>query len=148
METELTIQQVAQQTGLSIDTLRYYERIGLLEPVGRTQSGHRRYTQQALDWINLLIRLRDTGMPRAQMVRFAQLRRLGNATLTERRLMLEQHQHALEQHMQELEQYMAALQQKIARLKEREAQQETASHPTSAFGQSEVSVSASNPETT
>lgn len=147
METELTIQQVAQQTGLSIDTLRYYERIGLLEPVGRTQSGHRRYTQQDLAWINLLIRLRDTGMPRAQMVHFAQLRRQGNATLTERRLMLEQHQHALEQHMQELEQHMAALQQKIARLKEREAQQEAASHPASAFGQSEASVSASNPET-
>ncbi len=63
-------------------------------------------------------------MPRAQMVRFAQLRRQGSATLTERRLMLEQHQHSLEQHMQELEQHMAALQQKIARLKEREAERD------------------------
>src|SRR5947209_3526573 len=120
METGLTIQQVAQQTGLSIDTLRYYERIGLLETVGRAQNGHRRYTQHDLAWIDLLIRLRNTGMPRAEMVRFAQLRRQGSATLTERRLMLEQHQHSLERHM-------AELQQKIARIKEREEQRDAAS---------------------
>ncbi len=121
METGLTIQQVAQQTGLSIDTLRYYERIGLLEPVGRAKNGHRRYTQHDIAWIDLLIRLRDTDMPRAQMVRFVQLRRQGPATATERRIMLEQHQLSLEHHMQELEQHMAALQQKIARIKEIEA---------------------------
>jgi len=138
METELTIKQAAQQTGLSIDTLRYYERIGLLEPVERMQNGHRRYTQHDISWIDLLIRLRDTGMPRAQMVRFAQLRRQGPATLTERRLMLEQHQHSLELHMQELERHMATLQQKIARLKEREAQRDVASHPAHAFGESET----------
>jgi DNA-binding transcriptional MerR regulator len=134
MESGLTIQQVAQQTGLRIDTLRYYERIGLLEPVGRAQNGHRRYTQHDLAWIDLLLRLRDTGMPRAQMVRFAELRRQGSATLTERRLMLEQHQHSLQQRMQELEQHMATLQHKIARLKELEARQDVASHHT--FGQS------------
>src|SRR5436309_8563046 len=147
METGLTIQQVAQQMGLSIDTLRYYERIGLLEPVGRAQNGHRRYTQHDLAWIDLLIRLRNTGMPRAQMVRFAQLRRQGSATATERRLMLEQHQHSLEQHMQELEQHMAELQQKIARIKEIEAQRDAVSHSAHAFGQSEIEVFASDPET-
>ena len=147
METRITIQQVAQQTGLSIDTLRYYERIGLLEPVGRAQNGHRRYTQHDLAWIDLLMRLRDTGMPRVQMVRFAELRRQGSATLTERRLMLEQHQRSLQQHMQELEQHMATLQQKIARIKELEAQQDGASHPAHASGQSEVALSASNPDT-
>ncbi len=147
MEPGLTIQQVAQQTGLSIDILRYYERIGLLEPVGRAQNGHRRYTQHDLAWIDLLMRLRDTGMPRAQMARFAELRRQGSATLTERRLMLEQHQHSLQQHMQELEQHMATLQHKIARLKELETQQDVASHPAHAFGQSEAAISASNPDT-
>ena len=146
METGLTIKQVSQQTGLSIDTLRYYERIGLLEPVGRAQNGHRRYTQHDIAWIDLLIRLRNTGMPRAQMVRFAQLRRQGSATATERRIMLEQHQYSLEQHMQELEQHMAALQQKIARMKELEALRDAASHPTHAFRQSETAVSVSNPE--
>jgi DNA-binding transcriptional MerR regulator len=122
METTFSIQQVAELTGLSIDTLRYYERIGLLEPIGRAHNGHRRYTQHDLAWIDLLIRLRNTGMPRAQMVRFAHLRRQGDVTLAERRHLLEEHQRSLEQHMRELEQHRAALQQKIARLQEREKQ--------------------------
>src|SRR6202023_3540169 len=100
----LSIQQVAQQTGLSIDTLRYYERIGLLEPVSRASSGHRRYSQKDLDWIRLLIDLKETGMPLAQMIHFAQLRCQGDATASERLLILERHQRALEQQMQKLEQ--------------------------------------------
>jgi DNA-binding transcriptional MerR regulator len=147
METGLTIQQVAKLSGFSIDTLRYYERIGLLEPVGRTESGHRRYTQRDLDWIDLLIRLRNTGMPRAQMVRFAQLRRQGSATLTERRILLEQHQQTLEEHMQELEQHMAELQQKIARLKEREAQRDAASPSAQVSEATEANAGASELET-
>ena len=146
METELTIQQVAQRTGLSIDTLRYYERIGLIEPIGRAESGHRRYTQKDLNWIDLLLHLRKTGMPRAQMVRFAQLGRQGSATLTERRLMLEQHQQALQQRMQELEQHMTVLQFKIAHLKESEAQQVATPSPAHVSVQSDVSVSAGDPE--
>jgi DNA-binding transcriptional MerR regulator len=144
METGLTIQQVSQKTGLSIDTLRYYERIGLLEPIERANNGHRRYTQHDLNWIDLLIRLRNTGMPRAQMVRFAQLRRQGATTATERRLILEEHQRFLEQRMQEMEQHMAALQKKIARIKEVEAQHNAASHPAHTIEQNEASVSISD----
>jgi DNA-binding transcriptional MerR regulator len=124
METSFTIQQVAQQTGLSIDTLRYYERIGLLEPVARTPSGHRRYTVGDIGWIELLLRMRDTGMPRAQMVRFAELRRQGDATATERRLLLEEHQRTLEHRMRQLEQHMSVLQQKIAHIREIEARRD------------------------
>src|SRR5437660_2828748 len=147
METGLTIQQVAQQTGLSIDTLRYYERIELLEPIGRAHNGHRRYTQHDLAWIDLLIRLRNTGMPRAQMVRFAQLGRQGSATLTERRLMLEQHQQTLQQRMQELEQHLTVLQYKIAHLKAREAQQNAAPPPAHMSVQSDAPISVGDPET-
>jgi len=83
MEKEYTIHQVAARgisrgtaTGLSMDTLRYYERIGLLEPVGRAPSGHRRYRQRDIDWVGLLINLKETGMPLSQMLHFAELRRL------------------------------------------------------------------------
>ncbi len=131
METEFSIQQVAQQTGLSIDTLRYYERIGLLEPVRRASSGHRRYRQKDLDWLRLLIDLKETGMPLAEMIHFAQLRRQGDATATERLLILEQHQRTLEQQMQKLEQHRSALRQKIAHKKEFLAQRDaSASVPT------------------
>jgi DNA-binding transcriptional MerR regulator len=114
METEYSIQQVAQQTGLSIDTLRYYERIGLLEPVSRASSGHRRYRQKDIAWIGLLINLRETGMPLAQMIHFAELRRQGDATAAERLHLLEEHQRALDEQMKKLELHMSALQQKIA----------------------------------
>lgn len=138
METELSIQQVAQQTGLSIDTLRYYERIGLIEPVERASSGHRRYKQRDLDWIHLLIDLRETGMPIAQMVHFSQLRRQGASTATERLLILEQHQRALEQQMQKLEHHKLALQRKIEHKKAFMAQQDAASHPASTADRSEA----------
>ncbi len=117
METTFSIQQVAELTGLSIDTLRYYERIGLLEPVSRTSGGHRQYRQKDLDWIGLLIDLRETGMPLAEMFHFAELRRQGDATAAERLQLLEQHQLALEQRMRKLQQHMTALQQKIAHKK-------------------------------
>jgi DNA-binding transcriptional MerR regulator len=146
METEFSIQQVAQQTGLSIDTLRYYERIGLIESVRRASNGHRRYGQRDIEWIQLLIRLRETGMSIAQMIDFARLRRQGDATLTERRLILEQHQHALEQHMQKLEQHMAALQRKIASIREREDRRDQAYGSAYASDQSVVEVAASDSE--
>jgi NAD(P)-dependent dehydrogenase (short-subunit alcohol dehydrogenase family)/DNA-binding transcriptional MerR regulator len=120
MKTEFSIQQVAQQTGLSIDTLRYYERVGLIASVSRASNGYRRYTQDDLNWIFLLIRLRETDMPLSQIIQFVQMRRQGPQTLTERRMMLEHHQHNLEQRMQRLEQNMNALQYKIERYKERE----------------------------
>lgn len=117
METEFSIQQVAELTGLSIDTLRYYERIGLLEPINRASSGHRRYKQKDIEWIRLLIDLRETGMPLAEMLHFAELRRQGDATAPERLLLLEQHQRSLELQMQKLQQHMIALQKKIAHKK-------------------------------
>ena len=137
METEFSIQQVAEKTGLSIDTLRYYERIGLLESVSRASSGHRRYRQKDIDWIGLVINLRETGMPLAQIHRFAELRRLGEATATERLLILEEHQYALKQQMQRLEQHMTALQHKIAHKKAFLAQRDAPPHPASASEQSE-----------
>lgn len=120
MEAELSIQQVAQQTGLSIDTLRYYERIGLIEPIRRAPSGHRRYRQTDLDWIGLIIRLRETGMSLAQIRHFAHLRRQGSQTIGERRLILERHQHSLEQQVQHLVQHLESLSDEIECYKERE----------------------------
>ncbi len=120
MQTELSIQQVAQQTGLSIDTLRYYERIGLIDPVSRATNGHRRYTEDDLEWIFLLIWLRKTDMPLTQIIHYLQLRRQGPQTLTARRAILEEHQWNLEQRVQQIEQYMIVLQEKIEHLKEKE----------------------------
>ncbi|GHO63973.1 hypothetical protein KSC_028650 [Ktedonobacter sp. SOSP1-52] len=120
MEALCTIRQVAQRTGLSIDTLRYYERIRLIGPVRRAANGHRQYRQADLDWINLIIRLRETGMPLTQISYFAQLRRQGPQTTTERHLILEDHQRLLAQQIQQLMQHMEALTEEIVCYKERE----------------------------
>ncbi|HEV8193584.1 MAG TPA: MerR family transcriptional regulator, partial [Ktedonobacterales bacterium] len=63
----LTIQQASKLTGLTTHTLRYYERIALLTPVGRATNGHRRYDQQDVERITFLNYLRLTGMPLDQM---------------------------------------------------------------------------------
>lgn len=65
----LTIQQAAVRTGLSVHTLRYYEKMGLMEPIPRGENGHRSYHEQDLEWIELIARLRTTGMPIADMQR-------------------------------------------------------------------------------
>ncbi|WP_220204638.1 MerR family transcriptional regulator [Reticulibacter mediterranei] len=113
MNTELTIQQVAERTGLSAHTLRYYERVGLLDMVGRASSGHRRYTEDDLSWLAFLMRLRATGMPIRQMLEYTRLRRQGSTTSTQRLALLEEHQRAVLTHMQELEQHLTVIEAKI-----------------------------------
>ena len=99
--------------GLSAHTLRYYERIGLLDLVERAANGHRRYSAEDAAWVEFLRRLRATGMPIRQMQQFAALRRLGDATLQERRELLEAHQRTVLQRKAELEADLAAIAEKI-----------------------------------
>ena len=83
--------EAAEQSGFSLDTLRYYERIGLLDDIERAPSGHRRFRDDDLEWLGILRCLRDTGMPIAQMRRYADLTRCGEATLAERLSLLVEH---------------------------------------------------------
>jgi DNA-binding transcriptional MerR regulator len=89
--TTYTISEVSRQTGLSIDTLRYYERIELLVDIERNASGHRRYSADDIGWLNLLVCLRETGMSIADMLRFAVLIRSGKHTVPERITLLREH---------------------------------------------------------
>ncbi|PLK50291.1 MerR family transcriptional regulator [Uliginosibacterium sp. TH139] len=89
MDTQLSIQQLAASTGLSPHTLRYYERIGLIQNVARDAGGRRRYTAADLDWLRFLMRLRQTGMSITEMLRYAGLRREGSSTQAERCAMME-----------------------------------------------------------
>jgi DNA-binding transcriptional MerR regulator len=109
----LTIEQVAERTGLSAHTLRYYERVRLLDPIGRATSGHRRYAAQDLAWLEFLTRLRTTGMPIRYMQRFADLRRRGNTTIAERRALLEEHKRAVQAHINDLQQNLEMITTKI-----------------------------------
>ena len=90
-ERTLSIAEVAHSSGLSAHTLRYYERTGLLEPVIRDGSGHRRYREVDLERISFLTRLRATGMPIREVRRYAELMKAGEATNDERLALLEAH---------------------------------------------------------
>ncbi|MBD9701565.1 MerR family transcriptional regulator [Streptomyces caniscabiei] len=79
-----TISEVADLTGLTAHTLRWYERIGLMPHIDRSHTGQRRYRNRDLDWLDLVGKLRLTGMPVADMVRYAELVRAGDHTYTER----------------------------------------------------------------
>jgi DNA-binding transcriptional MerR regulator len=110
----LTIGQVAETIGVSTHTLRYYEQTGLIRPVGRTQSGHRLYSPADLDWLQVLMRLKATGMPIAGMQAFATLRAQGRPTLAERRDLLVAHRDAVLARIAELQLNLGAIVDKIA----------------------------------
>ncbi|MBS1209737.1 MAG: transcriptional regulator, MerR family [Proteobacteria bacterium] len=110
MDTHFTIQQLADSTGLTAHTLRYYERIGLIRDVARDAGGRRRYSQADREWLRFLMRLRETGMPIAAMLRYAQLRREGEATHAERGAMMTAHLARVQAeiaHLTELAQFVA-----------------------------------------
>ena len=110
---ELTIAEAAQRTGLTAHTLRYYERIGLLDPVDRVAGGQRRSTEADLEWLRFLQRLRATGMSIRDMQAFADLRRRGESTVARRRELLERHRDEVLHRIEELQDDLRALTDKI-----------------------------------
>jgi DNA-binding transcriptional MerR regulator len=113
MEDTFTIQQVAEATNLSVHTLRYYERVGLIHPIDRAENSHRRYTQDDIGWIDFLMKLRATGMTIQQMQRYSELQRLGDLSLPQRVEMLKSLRCQVEAHMAELNEHMNLLNFKI-----------------------------------
>ena len=118
MEKIYTISDVAKHTGVSIDTLRYYERIGLIHSVNRLSNTHRRYSEADIGWIYFLLRLRATGMSIQQMLAYAQLQRQGESTLRERVAMLKEHRQQLEAHLQQMQEYLMLIDSKITSYEE------------------------------
>ncbi|GGO16643.1 MerR family transcriptional regulator [Micromonospora parathelypteridis] len=105
--------EAARRSGFSLDTLRYYEKIGLLADVERTAGGQRVFTDDDLGWLVLFRCLRDTGMPIAQMCRYAQLAREGDHTADERRELLQRHATQVEEQMRLLQRQYDHLREKI-----------------------------------
>jgi DNA-binding transcriptional MerR regulator len=88
--TTWSISEAAGKCGLSQYTLRWYERIGLIGPVARGTDGRRRFSDGDLDWLTLITRLRETGMPVSDMQRYAELVRAGTGE-AERLELLKRH---------------------------------------------------------
>lgn len=110
----MKIGELAKRSGLSAHTIRYYERIGLLPYADRDQSSQRDYDASILIWIEFLGRLKTTGMPIRDMLRYAKLRELGATTETERRALLKEHREHIRAHVTELQTCLLVLDTKIA----------------------------------
>lgn len=112
--TAMSISDVAERTGLSAHTLRYYEREGLmLTPVERASSRHRRYTEADVTWVTFLTRLRSTAMPIARMREYVELARRGDATTHERLELLLIHRMTVVRQLEEMTASLAAIDVKI-----------------------------------
>lgn len=121
----LAISDVAARCGLTAHTLRYYEGLGLIDSIARADSGHRRYHESDLGWIEFLKRLRATGMPVEEMRRFAELRRAGPDTVTQRQRLLEEHRDRIRAEIASLDDNLAAISKKINHYAELTTSQET-----------------------
>jgi DNA-binding transcriptional MerR regulator len=109
-----SIAQAAARSGLSIDTLRYYERIGLVQPPARDSAGRRSYTDEDMTWLEFLTRLRTTGMPIRMMREYAQLRHRGVSTSARRRQILVEHRAGVRGRITALQSCLDTLDYKIA----------------------------------
>ena len=109
-----TIAEASQLTGVSTETLRYYERAGLMPDVARTEQGHRAYSADDLGWIAFVRRLRSTGMPMRRVAEYTGMVRRGDGTVTERRRLLEEHRATVASALDELAEALHVLDNKIA----------------------------------
>lgn len=110
----LTIAEAAERLGLTSDTLRYYEKDGLLlRPVPRASSGHRRYDEVDVRWIVLVTRLRATGMPIRDVRRYADLVRAGDGNELQRLELLQAHREQVLQQLAEVTSHLGAIDHKI-----------------------------------
>lgn len=118
----MQIGEVAKKSGLSIDTLRFYEKIGLIAPPLRDGAGRRVYGADTLDWIGFLEQLNATGMKQADRIRYARLRQQGSSTFTERRQMLEAHREVIRESLRQMKKTMDLMDRKVALYRALEAE--------------------------
>jgi DNA-binding transcriptional MerR regulator len=112
MDEGLTIQETAERTGLSVDTLRYYERAGLLPNVLRTTGGQRRFDEANLGAIHFVTRMRCTGMPIRRIREYVEIGPDSGGG-TRRRQLLVEHREVILRQMAELGEALALLDRKI-----------------------------------
>lgn len=110
----MKIGELAERSGMSAHTIRYYERIGLLPYAPRDSARQRDYDASILVWLAFLGRLKTTGMPIRQMLRYAALRARGAGTEAERRRLLVAHRDRVRAHVAELQDCLRVLDTKIA----------------------------------
>ena len=114
-----TIADAARESGVTAHTLRYYERAGLLPSVERNGSGHRRFTDEDIEWVVMVTRLRATGMPIRTIRRYAELVRAGEGNEAERLALLEEHRERVLEQLASIQRNLELVDYKIGLYRER-----------------------------
>ncbi len=110
----MTIAQVSQKYGLTADTLRYYERIGLIPPVPRNKSGIRDYDEESCAWIELMKCMRAAGVQIEALIEYVALFRQGDGTQEARKALLVEQREQLQTRMADMQRSLDRLNEKIA----------------------------------
>ncbi|WP_099467715.1 MerR family transcriptional regulator [Konateibacter massiliensis] len=115
---EYTIKQVSEKTSLSIYTIRYYDKEGLLPLIKRTESGNRKFTDNDMEWIGLICCLKNSGMSIERIKEFMHCCLKGEEGVEERRVILEQHKKNIEKQIEQLNKSMEIVDFKLEHYKE------------------------------
>lgn len=115
----MTISQVGDLFGLTADTLRYYERIGLIPPVHRNASGIRDYTERDINWVKFIKCMRSAGLSVEALIEYVSLFQRGDNTIGARKELLLSQRRQLNQKISEMQAVLAQLDKKIAGYEDR-----------------------------
>lgn len=111
----MTIKEVSEKYGLSQDTLRYYEKIGVIPPVTRTSGGIRNYTEQDIGWVENAVCMRSAGLPVEVIAEYCRLYSMGDSTIGARLELLTEQRKKLIEQKEQLETEISRLDYKIGR---------------------------------
>mgnify|MGYP004640114235 FL=1 len=111
----MTIKEVSEKYNISQDTLRYYERIGMIPAINRTPGGIRNYEESDLGWVELAICMRSAGVPIEALIEYVKLYQQGDATFAARLQLLQEQRENLEEQKTQLEKAINKLKYKISR---------------------------------
>lgn len=109
----MTIREISEKYGISQDTLRYYERVGMIPTVTRTAGGRRDYTKEDEQWVELALCMRSAGLPVEVMIEYVRLFQEGDATIPDRLALLRRQKTVLEEQKRQTEATLKRLEQKI-----------------------------------
>jgi DNA-binding transcriptional MerR regulator len=109
----MTIAEVSKKYDLTADTLRYYERIGLLPPVNRKSSGNRDYTEEDCRWVQFIKCMRSAGLSIEILIEYVDLFQQGNETIGVRKELLIEQRRQIVEKMEELQSTLTYLDKKI-----------------------------------
>ena len=110
----MTISEVSEKYGITQDTLRYYERVGMIPPVTRTSGGIRNYQEQDLSWVELALCMRSAGLPIEAMIDYVHLFQQGDESIPTRLQLLKDQMKSLEDQRAKIDATMNRLAYKIS----------------------------------